>query len=362
MSLTSARSIIGTKVMNKTTAEDIGEVKDVVFNPTTGRIEALILDEGGWFSDAKILPFSDVFFAGEDRVIIETNSAIKKGGEVTSRISSLVQENEYIKNSSVITEHGKKLGKVIDILFDRATGKVEQVEVSEGFFSSIMSGTKTVNLRDIESVGDTLIVRDVTEVKLDEQAKHQGISGAYHQGQKATGEALDAAKAATISAAQTTRDATASAVETTKEATASAVESTKHATANAVDTVKTEAPKMAGNAKQTLTPSQSQKDNARNTASDAAASAQSGLESAASATGSVLSDLAHKAQEAVSNINEKSVLEAKKSALGHYLTMDIISPETNEVIAKQGDKIDMVLLDKAEAHGMLRKVLGNHNG
>ena len=340
MSLTSARSIIGTKIMNKTTAEDIGEVKDIVFNPTTGRVEALILDEGGWFSDAEILPFSDVFFAGEDRVIIETNSAVKKGGEVTSRVSSLVQENEYIKNSSVITEHGKKLGKVKDILFDRATGRVEQVEVSEGFFTSILSGTKTISLRDVEAVGDTLIVKDQAEVKVSEQSKHQGITGAYHEGKAATGQALDSAKAATVSA----------------------IESTKAAAANAVDTVKTETPKIASSTKQTLTPTQSQKDQTRHKTEEITHSTKEGLSNAASSAGSALSDLAHKAKEAVADLNDKSVLEAKKTALGHSLTMDIISPETNEVLAKEGQTIDMALLDRAEAHGMLRKVLNNHNG
>jgi uncharacterized protein YrrD len=192
--LTSAKSIIGTKVINKLSGSEVGEVKDVIYNPEAKMIEGLILDEGGWFKDAKMIPYSDVVFAGDDGVMIESETAVKRGEEINSSISALSQENDNIKNSHVVTESGKKLGKVVDLHFDRATGMVEQIEVSDGVFGKMISGNKTLDIDQVESVGDTIIVSDMAEQAVDEKSESQGIKAMAHSTMDKANAGIDAVK------------------------------------------------------------------------------------------------------------------------------------------------------------------------
>jgi uncharacterized protein YrrD len=154
-----AKDLLGKKVLSIHEGKFIEDVDDVVYDPQANEIKALIVDKGGWFSDTKIVLFDDVKKIGKDAVIVEDEDVMKKVSEVGEQIEQMTQ-NGILSHAPIVTEEGKKLGTISDLFFDDTTGKVTELEVSQGF-KDFQSGKIRVKVSDVISVGrDATIVRN----------------------------------------------------------------------------------------------------------------------------------------------------------------------------------------------------------
>lgn len=176
--LIKANDVIGLKVITLETGKEVAKVQDVVYDPRDNMVKALVIDEGGWFSDAKVILFEDIKSIGEDAVIIESEEKVRTASEVSSRVANIAREEQNLTKTKIITEEGDELGSVSDIIFDSKTGKVEEFEVSQGA-QNLASGKKTIRVNNIITVGeDATIVSGVSKQVVEQQAQQQGIQGA----------------------------------------------------------------------------------------------------------------------------------------------------------------------------------------
>jgi uncharacterized protein YrrD len=51
------------------TGEKFDQIRDVIFGQHENRVLGFLVDEGGWFSEAKVVPFQNVQAIGPDGVI-----------------------------------------------------------------------------------------------------------------------------------------------------------------------------------------------------------------------------------------------------------------------------------------------------
>jgi uncharacterized protein YrrD len=65
--------IVGLKVISVTEGKELGVVKELVINPASGTVAALVVDDGKWFYGAKVLPFMAIVGIGEYAVMVETS-------------------------------------------------------------------------------------------------------------------------------------------------------------------------------------------------------------------------------------------------------------------------------------------------
>jgi uncharacterized protein YrrD len=174
--------VIGLKVITKADGRIISDVTDIVYTPKDNKVHALIIEEGGFFSDAQILLIEDVLSIGKDAVIIESAEQIRKASSVPQPISTIASNSQYLTKSMVVTEEGTQLGKITDIYFDETTGNVEEFEVSEGVMKNVHSGKKRFKVEDIVTIGeDVTIVKVDAEQKFQQQAEEQGVKGALNK-------------------------------------------------------------------------------------------------------------------------------------------------------------------------------------
>ncbi len=158
--LIKASKIIGLPVFAINDGRRIDSIEDVIYDPFKNSIEALLIEKGGWFSEARVILFPDLQGIGEDAALITAAAQIKKLSDVSKNIETIAKNDTYLTNTKIITEDGRELGKVSDIYFDVATGKVEEFEVSHGTFGYWKEGKKRVKITDIVTVGkDATIVR-----------------------------------------------------------------------------------------------------------------------------------------------------------------------------------------------------------
>jgi uncharacterized protein YrrD len=180
--LVKGNHVIGLKVISITEGKEIDTVKDLIYDPEQHAVRALLIDPGGWFSDAKVILTKNVHNIGQDAVVIQSQDMIDKASEVTSKIANIAKDDQYLTKTKIITEDGTDLGHVTDILFDPHTGKVDVLEVSQGALKNIQSGTKKVRVTDILTIGeDATIVKTFMEEEFENQAQEQGLQGALNK-------------------------------------------------------------------------------------------------------------------------------------------------------------------------------------
>lgn len=110
-----AREVHGRPVVTLDTADDVAEVKDVVFDYDRALVVGLTLNKRGRLSSplASVLPWSRVAALGRDAVMIADESALVEADE-TMRAAGNGRGD--VIGATVMTESGKELGTVVDLV------------------------------------------------------------------------------------------------------------------------------------------------------------------------------------------------------------------------------------------------------
>jgi uncharacterized protein YrrD len=201
-----AKDVVGLQIITKNEGKKIEDISDVIFDPQSNRVVAFTASGGGMFGKDKILLLEDVQNIGPDAVIVESESAVKQSDSVDQKIKSIAKSKNYLSKTKIITEEGKELGKVSNIMFDDTSGQVYEFEVSQGF-KNIQSGKKRVKIDDIVTIGeDATIVRGYTEADIQEQGQSQGIQGAINKARDQSPNIIEQAKTSLQDVATATKD------------------------------------------------------------------------------------------------------------------------------------------------------------
>src|SRR4051812_43395843 len=108
--LTKGDKVIGLNVVTVDDGKVLHTVKDIVFDPKENKIRGVLVDEGGWFSDAKFIFIEDIKSIGKDAVMVQNISVVKKASELHGKVSHIIQDDNYLTKTKVITEDGTQLG------------------------------------------------------------------------------------------------------------------------------------------------------------------------------------------------------------------------------------------------------------
>ncbi|MBC7406318.1 MAG: PRC-barrel domain-containing protein [Candidatus Parcubacteria bacterium] len=165
-------------VITLKSAKKIGNIKYVVYNSQNNQVTAFVVDEKGWFSDAKIILIADINSIGKDAILVEDESKIiSANNKVDLSIALTANDNNFLDASDVITQDGTKLGTVTDIYFDAISGKLDAIEVSGGFLKDLFSGVTKIPINEIITVGkEYLIVQNIAEADIEHQVQEQGVN------------------------------------------------------------------------------------------------------------------------------------------------------------------------------------------
>jgi uncharacterized protein YrrD len=333
-----ASKIKGLKVVTLDQGKVVDTINDIIYDPETNKVLALLVDPAGWFSDAKVIMFEDIYNVGEDAVMIKDDSAVKSAGQVEAKVKQIANSDTYLSKGKIVTVAGQELGRVTDIYFNSPDGQVTDFEVSEGALSDIQSGRKTVKISDIVTIGeDAIIVKEFTLVKLENQTDG-GIQGAAKEVKSQAGTVLEQLQTKAQELAAQGQAKAQELVEQGKQ--------------------KWEEIKNDPQVQQKV-------EQAKQTAQDAKQKAEEfgqKLQQKASETGQ---DVQQKAQELkqqgeqkVEQVKEQTYEQRKQSAIGWYLTKTILTPQ-DETIGTRGELITNEMFAKAEQFNLADQILNN---
>jgi uncharacterized protein YrrD/pyrimidine deaminase RibD-like protein len=170
------RDVIGKPVVSYDMGEKFDIVEDLIFDQDSNQLLGFLVNESGWFSSAQVLLLKDVQAIGLDAVITTSKNAITKASEIPA-ISHILEHNNILKGTRILTMDGRDLGIMIDLYFDERTGVVEGYEVSGGLFADAYSGRSFVPAPQTLKIGrDVAFVPTQTAQLMEEQVG--GIKGA----------------------------------------------------------------------------------------------------------------------------------------------------------------------------------------
>lgn len=167
---------IGLPVVTFDTGERIEKVTDVVFDHGSGKVVGFLVDEGGWFSAARVVPFESVRSVGPDALVVPSKGAVVDASAVPE-VAGILRRDNVLKGTKIMTTDGRDLGSMRDLYYDEATGRVQGFEVSGGLFADAYEGRSFVPAPQTINIGeDVAFVPPETADLMKEQVG--GIKGA----------------------------------------------------------------------------------------------------------------------------------------------------------------------------------------
>lgn len=118
-----ATGLVGLPVVTTTTGEDIAEVRDVIYVPDLGRVVGFTLNKRGRLSGRIKLPLGmeAVHAVGRDAVMVRDAAALEgpEGNEAAKD-----SKGRNVIGNTVLTDAGKKLGVVRDLIIEMSEAEV----------------------------------------------------------------------------------------------------------------------------------------------------------------------------------------------------------------------------------------------
>ena len=172
------KGMIGKPVVAYDSGEEFRTIVDLIFDQENNQLLGFLVDEGGWFSNALVLPLTNIQAIGADAVIVASRDAIASATEFPA-MQSILERDNILKGTRIMTLDGRDLGTMVDLYFDDTTGVIEGYEVSGGIFVDAYSGRSFVPAPDTLKIGeDIAFVPSETADLMQEQVG--GIRGAMN--------------------------------------------------------------------------------------------------------------------------------------------------------------------------------------
>jgi uncharacterized protein YrrD len=161
--------LIGKPLVSFDTGEQLYRIQDLIFDQENNQLLGLLVDEGGWFSSARVVPLQNVQSIGPDAVIIPARNNVVSAEQVP-QIKRILERNNVLKGTKIMTTDGRDLGTMSDLYFDEQSGVVEGYEVSGGVFADAYTGRSFVPAPQTLKIGeDVAFVPPETAVLMEEQ-------------------------------------------------------------------------------------------------------------------------------------------------------------------------------------------------
>jgi len=143
--------LINLPIIDLTSGSQLSIVKDVVLNADNDVLK-------GFLCENKLLPLGKVKSFGKDAVIIESDDldSILEPFKVPVNPPDFLPE--YIIGTAIMTEGGKYLGTIGDILVEDNIGKILGYEVSDGLLKDLVSGRSIITVPQIITYGEDAVI------------------------------------------------------------------------------------------------------------------------------------------------------------------------------------------------------------
>jgi uncharacterized protein YrrD len=148
--------VVGLPIVSGENGERIGKVADVLMDPDSKQLVGLVV-AGGLLASEQVLPFSDVQTLGKDAVVARTASGLVNPKEWAGRAIATRRTSTLMKKP-VITDAGRELGEVRDVVVDESNGAVDGLDIAGRRFAAVVPRRAATPGNEMVVGPDALIV------------------------------------------------------------------------------------------------------------------------------------------------------------------------------------------------------------
>src|SRR5829696_6636236 len=170
-----AKEIIGLPVVSFSTGNKLYEVADLVVDPERKQVLALVVEEQSLFHSAKAIPFGRIKAIGPDAVIVPDGKAVLEVNR--DAVLRRLYNDRVVRSLRVLTDDGRKLGEISDMVIDSVTGEVKGFLVSLGRGLTVGQGQRWLPSERVLSMGQRVMFVPA-QTAADFENQTGGISGA----------------------------------------------------------------------------------------------------------------------------------------------------------------------------------------
>jgi uncharacterized protein YrrD len=146
-------NIKGLSVYSTETASCIGRAEDLLFD-NSANIKGILFKPKNLFKGKKLIPLDAIQSIGKDGILVREFGHLT---EIKRDYYSLEHQNRVI-GKPLLTEEGEQLGLVQDVYFQEELGRIEGIEVTDGWFADITEGRKVVKTKNPPDIGDDILI------------------------------------------------------------------------------------------------------------------------------------------------------------------------------------------------------------
>ncbi|HWR56619.1 MAG TPA: PRC-barrel domain-containing protein [Negativicutes bacterium] len=146
----------GLPVINLSTGEQIGEVKDVVIDTANYRLVGVLLSRAGWFHTGRGILLGGMKNIGPDSITIEDETAIVSAEALAAGGRTIL--NEDIIGKDLVTAEGNIVGTLSDVLLDVKSGLLTGYEVSDSVIGDLLEGRSNIPLPAQQRIGENAVI------------------------------------------------------------------------------------------------------------------------------------------------------------------------------------------------------------
>lgn len=152
-----ARDLLGKAIVSMDTGAKVGELDDILFDPTTLQAAGLVCSQGGLFNRSHvILPASEVHVWGKDVILLRSGTPIE-GQEASEKWVNL---SEQLHGRYVVSTEGTRVGQVDDVLVN-PQGGMAGYRLSQVFIEGPLSESKIIPIGATQSLGKDVLIVDM---------------------------------------------------------------------------------------------------------------------------------------------------------------------------------------------------------
>lgn len=153
------REILSLPVITLDDRKEIGEVKDIIYNPLDSKILGYLVDAGGWLTEARGFPQSELIKIEDDCLVIKNESVIKKISQITE-IKNAINAKADIRGFKVECQDGRCIGVIQDLLLDENSWQITGYEISDGVIQDLLDGRTTISNQGISILPDKVVTAE----------------------------------------------------------------------------------------------------------------------------------------------------------------------------------------------------------
>ncbi|BDP40972.1 hypothetical protein DAETH_09410 [Deinococcus aetherius] len=172
------KELLGRPVIAIDSGEKIETARDLVFDHQANEVLGILVDEGGFFRAAKVVPFEAIRSIGEDAIMVDSTESVTSTRD-DGRLADVLDSKVSLVGMTLLTTDGQNLGKIADVFFDEHSGRVEGYEATGGIFSDLSSGRTFVPAPEHVQIGEDAAIVPISVATAMQEQEPGGLKGAY---------------------------------------------------------------------------------------------------------------------------------------------------------------------------------------